>query len=342
VDFGYGLIMSTASEKAKLIANLPGRLDRWTDLTPGSDPDKVLEVSARGTDEEVVLPLEARAADANPLTATATGIGMWEEAFGDSNTSVALYGGVEQRRAHVLTRHREHGASTRDNILASLVAMCGSTAVTLLEHRRSVLTAANWYELPSYPSIAGSANTDLSIACADNAPASRAGAQVTVRVTHASVEDLTLTIIAPDATQSSPMRFGSGSVTAQDFRFFWPGAAGKSITGNWTIRITNANATVGTVDDPAGDGITGLFVEGIGFGPYDGEGRGANIFEWCALVDEAAAVSGIYDRAAVAAVIQRWNQVHGRGYLALKNLNGGDAGVWGDSTNSCWDGFIWE
>lgn len=180
------------------------------------------------------------------------------------------------------------------------------------------------------------------IAAADNAPASQAGAQVTVRITHPSIEDLTLTIIAPDATQSSALPFGSGAVTDQDFRFYWKGAANKTITGNWTIRITDNGGAGGNVIDPAGDGITGLFVEGIGRATFGGaDGLAANVFEWALRVNESLVDSATYDRAVCRELVRRWNPAHCRGYLVLVNLNGGNAGVWGPTTNSCWDGCTW-
>ena len=269
-------------------------------------------------------------------------IPSWEAIMGLSTGRVARFGTDSLRRAQIIARRREMGLPTEDNILGSFAALCGTTGIEVLEHSRSVLTAANWYELPSYPAIAASADTDLVIAAGDNAPASSMGAQVTVRITHPSIEDLTLLIIAPDASQSAVMSFGAGAVTGQDFRFYWAGAAGKTITGNWTIKITDNGGSGGTVDDPAADGVTGLFVEGIGRSPGGFDGLAGNVFEWAVRIDEGAVPASTYSRDAARDIVRRWNPEHCRGYLVLKNLSGGDAGIWGDPTNSLWDGATWE
>lgn len=229
----------------------------------------------------------------------------------------------DKRRAKIIARRREFGSSSDPNILASARALTGPLTGDILEMTRSVLTAANWYELSSYPAIASSADTDIVIAAADNAPASQAGAQVTVRITHPSIEDLTLTIIAPDATQSSALPFGSGAVTDQDFRFYWKGAANKTITGNWTIRIADNGGAGGNVIDPAGDGITGLFVGGIGQTAFGGpQGLESAIFEWALVINEALVNAATYDRAAVIDLARRWNPAHCNGGVALYMTDG--------------------
>jgi len=263
---------------------------------------------------------------------------VWESTLGVTLGRVARYGSLAQRRAQVIARRREGGTPTPEAISASIKAICGSFAVTILEHTRAKVTEVNWYDLGTWPALAGNADTDLVIRCADNAPASRAGAQVTVRVTHASVEDLSLKIIAPDASESPIFYFGSGAATAKDFRFAWPGAYGKTIDGDWTIRITNSNGTAGTVDNPAGDGISGLLVEGIGRGAHGADGLGARIFEWNALIDESVTTLLTYDRQAAWQAARRWNGSHMLGSIALKQTNGDTGAVCGDA--NCIAGMV--
>lgn len=271
----------------------------------------------------------------------------WERLMGLAKTPIAQRGSDGARQAQLVARWREFGASTPDHILAALLAICGPTAVTLIETPRSLLTAENWYEFPvgALPlTISASGDSELDVVCGDNAPVSSGGARVTLRVTHPSVEDLYLVIYAPDGTNSGRYYFGTGAASGQDFVFRWKAAQGLAIDGVWRIVITDGGAAGGTVDDPAGDGISGLFVEGIGRSPAGFDGLGANIFEWAIRVDEAA-VASTYDRAVARGLVRRWNPGHCRGYLVLTGV--GDAmtstaGIWGEPTNSTWDGFIWE
>jgi Proprotein convertase P-domain len=240
----------------------------------------------------------------------------------------------DRRRAEIISRRREFGASSIPNVMGALAPVCGPTAVTILEHSRSVLTALNWYEISNLPLvIPPSADLDFSFIAHDNAPVSQAGARVTVKVTHPSIEDLSLRIAAPDGTQSDSLSFGSGPATERLFVFCWPGAAGKTIDGGWKVTITDSGAAGGTVDDPAGDSVTGLHVEGIGRDPVTGaNGLGARAFEWNALIDETATSSLTYDRRLAWQIAKdRWNQAHCQGSIALKQTNGDTGAVCGDA-----------
>ncbi len=272
----------------------------------------------------------------------------WEQLFNLSKSAVSLYGSTLARQAQLVARWREFGPANPTIILAALQAVCGAGAVTILEHSRAVLTAENWYDFPpaSLPlTITASADSEIDVVCGDNAPASKAGARVTLRVTHPSVEDLYLTVYAPDGTASQRFYFGSGAVVSQDFAFRWKSAAGLDISGTWRIVISDGGGVGGTVEDPAGDGISGLFVEGLGRNQLTGaEGLAANIFEWSARVTESA-VASTYDRNLVRELVRHWNPAHCRGYLVLSGVGDGvsaDAGIWGEPTNSDWDGFTWE
>lgn len=269
--------------------------------------------------------------EVNPATAEQS-LPEREASMGLDASRVALYGDTASRQAQLIARWRERGTPTIDRVYAALVAVCGPTSVTILEHTRAQVSAVNWRDIAGLPlAIPSSADLDIPFTCGDNAPASRAGAQVTVRITHPSVEDLTLKIIAPDATESASMTFGSGAVVERDFRFFWPGAAGKTIDGTWTVRITDNGASGGTVEDPAADGVSGLLVEGIGRAANGADGLAAIIFEWSAVIDESVG-SSTYDRASVLAIVKRWNPAHERGGVALYQTDG-VLGALGDDPN---------
>lgn len=248
---------------------------------------------------------------------------------------------LAQRQQRMVARWRQHGPASPGNLLLLLSTVSGPTQPTIMETSRSAVTERVWRDLQTFPAVAASGVTNLVIGCADNAPASNAGARVAFRLTHPSVEDLSVKIIAPSGAQSPSMRVGLGAAVAQDFCFRWKGAAGEVIDGDWTIRITNSGASAGSIDDPAGDGISGILVEGIGRGVLGAQGLASAIFRWAALVDESLTTPQIYSRQDFKRELRRSNPAHCEGNLALVNSSGGAAGLWDDDAKGMWDGLIW-
>jgi len=327
-----------------VLQHLPPRFRRWMAIEATDTVGAALRALAMGFKRYGFDVLDQLRRELNALEMVDR-IPDWEAIMGLSSGRVARFGTDSLRRAQIIARRRERGLPNEERILGSFAALCGAGGVEVLEHSRAALTAENWYEITSVAlpaAIASSADTELTFDCGDNAPAGRMGAQFRVKVTHPSVEDLSLKIYAPDTDSSASLSFGSGAVTGKVFVFYWPGAASKTITGTWRVVITDSGGAGGTIEDPAADGITGLFVEGIGRSAAGFDGLGANIFEWAVRVDESAMPSSTYSRDAARDIVRRWNPEHCRGYLVLKNLNGGDDGVWGDTTNSLWDCATWE
>mgnify|MGYP007122146926 CR=1 FL=1 len=94
----------------------------------------------------------------------------------------------------------------------------------------------------------------------------------------------------------------------------------------------------GMVNDPAGDWVSGVFVEGIGINATSGaEGLGSAIFEWALRVDPARITPGTFDLPAVRSLIARLNPSHCRAFVVLKNQNGGNGAVF-DDPNTPFDG----
>lgn len=327
---------TTAAEKEKLLALLPDRMGDWLALQPGSDPDKLLTAAAEGIAAETATPVEQVQADANPLTATIAGIGDWERVFKDAGGKVATYGSDEGRQAQMLSRFREAGASTLPNIRAALAAVCGYQP-TILEHSRADLTAANTYTNATGALVAGGGSISQTITAADNAPASQAGARLGFNgLTASDLADLTITLTGPDATSvtwdaTTPAALRP-IASEPAISLFAPQFAGKPINGTWTLDVSSA------AGDFALDYWT-VFVEGIGRAASGAEGLGANIFEWASIVDPAQMTPGTFDVELARDIVQRFNPSHARGYLALKNKNGGAAATF-DDTNTPFDGGI--
>lgn len=256
-------------------------------------------------------------------TATSADGGMLAEheaALGLASSTIAAIGTDAQRQAQCVARFREFGASTPDNIYAALVAFCGPTAVTILEHKRSVLTSTNTRAFSSTTVAANSTGT-LSVMVTDNAPAGQMGAQLVANLSGGAAT-ITLTLTAPTGDAKS----WSALVDSSSYSYFWPEFAGLQCAGVWTLTIDNsANGNPVDVD------IASVFVEGIGRAQTGAEGYGSTIFEWTALIDESVA-STSYDRATACDLVRRWNHAHATGGLALVQTTG-SVGAVSDNTN---------
>lgn len=330
---------------ALLKSLLPKGIERWMEIEEGDGGigDLLLAMAAEANADGFAV-VDRLALEANPHTSVQS-LPEHEAAIGVDRSKIAQYGTNAARQAHLVSRWRERGTPTPSRILAAVQALTGPTAAELIETSRSILTAALWYNIPAaylnYP-ITASADTEIPIIAADNAPASNAGARFTVRITHPSIEDLYLIMYAPDGTASSRYYFGSGSVTGQDFVFYWPGASGLGISGAWRFVISDGGGAGGTIDDPAGDYINGLSVEGIGRTVFGGpEGLGSAIFDWAIAVNEAVASTATYDRTAVGDTVRRWNPTHTNGRLALY-MTGGTLGATYDDPNALFDICVFQ
>jgi len=297
--------------KAWLIGLLPEGFTDWWDFSPGADADKILETAADGFKNHLLDDVDAVQQDVDLLRLTSVGIAAWEGALG-----LEPLGTNAKRLSAITSKLRECGASTEPNIKASFTALLGSEP-TLIRHTRAVMNELNWRDFSGLPvAIAASADSELNVVLRDNAPVGRAGARVTLRVTHPSIEDLTLKLYAPDGSSSEVFSFGAGSVTTQDFVFRWLGAAGKDISGTWRVVITDSGSSGGSVDDPAGDTVSGLLVEGIGRAASGADGYGGRCFEWSVVYNPVTMASKA-TAAEAQALARRWSQAHTDGGVAV-------------------------
>lgn len=258
----------------------------------------------------------------------------WEAIFGAPSGNAT----VTMRQAAIVARWRESGASTLDNITAAIASLAGSAAaVTIVEHSRTSLRNQHTYSFSTITATVGN-TANVTLAIGENAVAARMGAQLLLNVSTGDQGDFLVTLVAPDAQEFTPSLV---YVDGADHVYFWPEFAGLRIDGTWAISVDNTGA--GTTDVQVD--TANLFVEGIGIGPFGGEGLAGNVFEFCVLVTESTVNAATWDRLRARSLIQHWKPGHTRGYLCLTGVGDGvtaTAGIWGDPTNSCWDGFIWE
>jgi len=257
----------------------------------------------------------------------------WERVFGMSQSRTSVYGALEGRRAQIVARWRESGASTLPHIQAALAAVLGY-APKILEHSRSQMTAQHTYPLPNTPLlIPPFATARASVRIADNAPVSQGGARLTLVVTTQSRRTLRLSLFGPAGASTSFVTSAGVSGGPRTLVLYGRGFAGTAADGLWTLTLFNPSSSPARVE--AGS----LFVEGIGRAQSGAEGLGANIFEWTVLVDPAR-LGPNADLDFARQLVARWNPAHCRGYLALMASSGSPYAVF-DDPNSKFDASTW-
>ncbi len=272
----------------------------------------------------------------------------WEAAFRIAASRIALYGSDAGRQAQILARFREHGASTLANIEAALRALTGPVpgALQIIEQPRAALTDINVYQFNSQV-LAGSGSVHWTWTISDNAPCSKAGCIIRIKVDGAlecdTIGSATLTLSGGfTKTWTNPFgpEIGDGS-----FRYLYAAELADAVLDGQIATLT-LNDSLGfgaNVGGAVAGHPSGALIEGIGRDPSTGaEGKAANVFSFIALIDESLCTPSTYDRQLAIEVIRRWDPAHCIGSVAIKSLNGDTAGVWGDPTNSVWDNFVWE
>lgn len=265
------------------------------------------EANADGFDRAEQLALEIR-----PATADES-LPDWESALALDKSRLAVYGTKPQRRAQLISRLRESGTPTPGTIYAAAVAIAGPTAITVLEHSRATLDSINAGTFGNANVLAG---TSGSVTCVlhDNAPASAAGLRFKYIITGGTQGAFYFTITSPDGVSK---QWGSEiQADSSECILFGEEFAGCQIGGTWTLDIDNSGGS-----DDVELSINSLMIDGIGRAGSGADGLGARIFEWSLAVNEAF-VSSNYDRAALCALIGRWNPAHCAAFLALYQTDG--------------------
>lgn len=267
--------------------------------------------------------IDALRIELNPATASQK-LPDWETTLALGASRIAVLGSQAQRQAQIVARLRESGASTLANIEAALRAVVGPVpgALTIIEHSRAAIDEANVYSA-SAKVVAALGTTSWSWTGADNAVASRAGARVRLWVPASNTVVGTFTLAAGALTAVVPVFFFGGG--SGDWLYLYaPTFAGGVIDGT-PITLTfvesgNVGCTLGGVH---GGVTSGLIWEGIGVDLATGaQGRGALVFEWSAVINEALVLASTYSRELVMQIVRRWNPAHANGGVALVQADG--------------------
>lgn len=221
----------------------------------------------------------------NPATALYK-VPDYENALGLSQTSVALSGTTAQRRTQIISKLREQGAFTLDNIRAIIGPLLGyadPSQLVIVETSRSALTTAHTYANNAGASIGSNSSTAQSVTVLDDGGVSDAGVKLLVNITCTNPEQLSFTLTGPTGGVGSGQAvvtfpagsMPAGSVTGVTYSLSEHSVSpGKKLLGNWSLQINTGAAACTLVS-------WSLFVEGGGQRDATGaSGQGEEIHEW--------------------------------------------------------------
>lgn len=274
----------------------------------------------------------------------------WESIFRLAESRLARYGTNADRRAQILARRREWGRPTPDmirSVVAPLLGYEDPAALEILETSRADLTTLHTYTTAGPVTIGAGLYADRIFVVPDDAYASQMGAQFSLEITIAAIEDVELSLYSPESASTPVRTYAAGSwtrdtgaVVAETYHLACIEAAGEAMwnpPNTWILRVTNNSGGSATLGDCT------LFVEGIGRDSAGNDGLGAVIFEWSVLVDPALAggngTTPDYDMARAA--VERLNPAHCRGFLTFEPTAGGGSCARYDDVTSTYDGCIY-
>lgn len=238
---------------------------------------------------------------------------------------------VAVRQTAVVSKLREFGACTKDNIQAAIGPLLGyvdNTTLVLVECSRALLKTLHTYTNSAGASIGSSSNATQTEYVPDGGNVSNAGAQIVVRLTSTNPEQLSFVLTSPTgstktwAAASLPV----GSITSTDCYLYAPELANVQCQGNWSLRINTGAATCTLVQ-------WSIFVEGI----TRGQSTGGAMFEWGVFADPTLVNSPDYVGAAAA--LLRLTQGHTKASLLL-SITGGYPEVTSGAHESIPDTFL--
>jgi hypothetical protein len=300
---------SIAEAKQLLLAHMPPGAAKWMSFENGS-VSSMWSAVAQATKAYGFDALDALRRETKGLRLVDR-LPDWEAIL---RIPVNTLRSLDQRRAQVIARRREFGASTLPNIQGAAVPIASATTL-IVEHNRTALDSL--LSGTFGPVTVGAGNTGQAhCTMHDNAAASDAGLRFRCSFSGGTEGAIVLTITAPDGTQKSWQ--SQIDTSSAEFVLFGKEFAGCQILGVWTLEIDN---TAGSADAEL-DAPNALFIDGIG--RTNGvDGLGSRIFEWSISVDEGAlTTSGTYEREALSSVAARWNPSHCLGGIALVQSDG--------------------
>ena len=330
--------MSITQDDAErlLLGHLPPGAEKLYDLRSGSDVRSYFDAIAEALRTYGYDAVEVLRSARTALTAPLATLAKWERSFGVALGKIAQYGDTDQRRAQVVSRLRESGSFTPDNIRAVVAPLLGyadPATLEILEPDHADIVSQLSYAKSTGFSF-NSSTESQSVIVADQGVVSAAGAVLTITTFEYSDEtDIVVTLTAPDGesmtweNDRAVLPIGGGSYL---LHFFAPSLAGVTIGGEWILTLASASNSV------ACDHWS-LRVEGIG---RDGvtEGLGAAHYKWAVVVDPAlVGVANAADYTATRQALVRLKPAHTMAYLVKRMSGGGICAIF-DEAAAAFDG----
>lgn len=305
--------LTVADVKEELIGAYPpdiGDFLDWEDI-----PGDIAEAEAAAILEHAIKDVEKLRLEANPLTVTQD-LPEWEQVTGQTESRLARSGTVAQRRAQIISRLRERGATTVDmirRVVQPFLNYADPSQIVVSEASRAELRAKHTRH-NVIPQILNAAPKSVAWKVRDDAKVSKAGAQVDLTMHIPNLAHLVVQLSGPDGIPHTIIGPGVGGVAGTGVRLYFPACAGENIYGTWGILISLTNGDSGGLTEAE------LFVEGLGRDFKGNDGLGAAKFQWGVIVEDAKLGAGFDLRGAFSS-IKRINYATRAGHI-IRRSNG--------------------
>lgn len=243
----------------------------------------------------------------SPLTCVEK-IPDWEAALGLSETPIAKFGTLIQRRGAILGKLRESGTSSLDDIRTAVqpyFMYADQNAIEIIETDRAALRTLNTYftRTTPLPVVIGAASTGFANWVVRDGPrAGDAGATLYLTLT-GTLEQIYVELRGPVGIAVFMIgSLGRGAVVNEPLTLRSKNFVGFPINGNWEMSLI-------TGADPAEIANAELFVEGVGRHPDGSQGLGAAMYEFAVVADPSLLGTG-YDIEGAYRAIQRIKPAH--------------------------------
>lgn len=313
--------------KIELQEALPPGTEEWLDLEDPNGPGPLLEATAHVLQEHGTDCVEALRRELVPLTAKVN-MEVWERSLGFLGGRIAQSGDLERRRAQVISRLSEAGATTLElirTVLQQYLQYADPSQIVILEVPRAALRALHTRVWTGAAAFGGGSTATITWQVRDDPKVSQGGAQVDLTFAAPVQLDTFFGALAGPGVLSGkswlPLEIGRGQSTT--VRLYAAEMAGASIWGAWTLTLP-PNGAVGTVTRAE------LFVEAQGrYFDFQGkprDGLGAAKGYWGVVADPALLGPG-YDLPGAAAAIDHLTYACRRGALVHRPANQATVGA---------------
>ena len=176
----------------------------------------------------------------SPLSCSMETLALWEAALDLAASRLARAGSDAARRAQVIARLREWGAPTRDLIKRVVYTYLGYSTpmdVVILESDRTALRDLHTYRWTGARTIGP---TLVSFGVLDGGTAGSGGAQVDLTLKASDLTAITVSLTAPDGSQTNKVGIGRGAAADPRAWTAVPSGVATTLNGVWAADVNNA------------------------------------------------------------------------------------------------------